>query len=309
MEVLDTYLNEIFQCSNSPVNEQLIRLSNLLNINPAINPYIVRINNLPFLQDKYLNDLIDGKHFYKDEWLAFNEVVISFIRLSNQLNPWSSLESFDLYTTYINDLSVAFNNANRGYLITYLVKNTIRFVMPIATKLDYQLYYKENCMKPRLAYLASILLKIFNNIRSQLSGDASDTTIKVSSKSSIILYIGIKLCQTYFKLSNPLLCRNIFSNMNNANLVMGKYDMNEQIQYRFYLGRFYFLKNQLVDAYTHLLWCLQRCPAVTDSSNITRILQYLIPISIAIGKRPNFNFLQQMYYSSPNTTPSFFAIV
>ena len=200
MEVLDTYLNEIFQCSNSPVNEQLIRLSNLLDVNPAINPYIVRINNLPFLQDKYLNDLIDGKHFYKDEWLAFNEVVISFIRLSNQLNPWSSLESFDLYTNYINDLSVAFNNANRGYLITYLVKDTIRFVIPIATKLDYQLYYKENCMKPRLAYLASILLKIFNNIRSQLSGDVSDTAIKVSSKSSIILYIGIRLCQTYFKL-------------------------------------------------------------------------------------------------------------
>lgn len=308
MEVLDTYLNEIFQCTNSPVNEQLVRLSNLLDINPAVNPYIVRINNLPFLQDKYLNDLIDGKHFYKDEWLAFNEVVISFIRLGNQLNPWSSLESFDLYTTYMNDLSVAFNNANRGYLITYLVKNTIRFVIPMATKLDYQLYYKENCMKPRLAYLASILLKIFNNIRSQLSGDASDTTIKVSSKSSIILYIGIKLCQTYFKISNPLLCRNIFSNMNNANLVMGKYDVNEQIQYRFYLGRFYFLKNQLVDAYTHLLWCLLRCPVVPDSSNITRILQYLLPISIAIGKRPNFSFLQQMYYSSPNTTPSFFTI-
>lgn len=308
MDPLDNFLNAVLQCTHSPVDNQLTQLSNLLNVNPSVNPYIVSLNNLPILQDKYLNDRIDNQHFYKDEWLAFNEVVISFIKLSNQLNPWSSLESFDLYTNYVNDLSIAFNNANRGYLITNLVKDTIQFVIPTATKLDYQLYYKENCSKPRLTYLASILLKIFNNIRSQLSGDATDNTIRVSSKSSIILYIGINLCKTYFKLSNPLLCRNIFSNMNNANLSMTKYPMNEQIQYRFYLGRFYLLKNQLIDAYTHLLWCLQHCPVMVDSRNVTRILQYLIPISIVVGKRPNFDFILHTYYSSPSAVPQFFAI-
>lgn len=308
MEALDTYLNEILRSIDSPASDQLVQLSSLLNVNPAVNPHIVRINKLPLLQDKYLNDLIDSKHFYQDEWLAFNEVVISFIKLSNQMNPWSTLETFDLYTSFVGDLSVAFNNANRGYIVTWVVKDTIGFLMPVATRLDYQLYYKENCTKPRLAYLASILLKIFNNIRSQLSGDASDTTAKVACKSSIILYIGIKLCQTYFKLSNPLLCRNIFSNMNNASLVMGKYAMNEQIQYRFYLARFYLLKNQLIDAYTHLVWCLERCPVLPDTPNVTRVLQYLVPVSIVIGKRPNLAFLAHTYYSSPNTVPQFFAV-
>ncbi|CUM67607.1 uncharacterized protein PRCAT00005307001 [Priceomyces carsonii] len=300
MDVLEEYLDRLSRCGGLSSNQQAVELLALLNLDPQTNPYIVKINSLPFKREKQIHEMIDSKHLYNDDWLAFNEVVFSFIKLSNQLNPWSVLESFDLYTLFLNDVSVAFSNYNRGQVLSYLVKSTINIIIPMAVKLDHQLYYKDNCARPRLAYLASILLKIFNNIRSQL-GDTNDNPLK----KSIILFVGGKLCSIYFRLSNPLLCRNIFSNMNNANLSFTSFEINEQIRYRYYLARFYMMKDQLVDAYQNFTWCLLRCPFLQNNRNITNILRYLLPISIVIGKRPNFAYLRTTYYTDE---PEFFGI-
>lgn len=283
---LTQYLQQVANCAYQ--NDRL-QLSQLLTVDPRVNPFVVRLYNYP-IEDKSLNNLVDNQHFFNDEWLAFNELVISFVRLCKDLNPWSALESYDLYTTFINDLSIAFNNNSRGHFLTSLVKSTIAVVLPMTVKLDFQLYYKDDCLQPRLTYLASVLLKMFNNIRSQLTSN---------DKKSIILFIGYKLCYIYFKLDNPLLCQNIFSNMNNASLQFELFNMNEQIQYRYYLAKFYFIKNQLADAYLHFNWCLKIVsvtPGLLFHNNIALILKYLVPISILMGKRPNFHMIQQTYY-------------
>ena len=276
MDVVHEYLNELASASKSSAPNQITQLTKLLNLNPHINSWIVRLNQANIVNNgdisTAVSKVVDDYNLYDNEWLAFNEVVVSFVRLCNQMNVWSSLESFDLYTTFLLDLSVAFNNNSRGHLLSFLVKDVINVILPLLIKLDYQLYYKEFCTRPRLTYLASILLKLFNNIRSQIN----DTP-----KKTIILFVSNKLCLVYFKLSNPLLCRNIFSNMNNANLKFTGFSRLEQVQYRFYLAKFYLIKDQLVDGYRHLEWCLENC---SGRSNSIRILKYLLPVGMVIGK-------------------------
>lgn len=290
MDVVQQFMLELGQ------NPDRETIATLLSLDIEKNGWIQRLNSVnQVFSSKQLDGIVTT---FDDEWLAFNELVISFIKLSNQLNPWSILESFDLYTSYINDLSVAFNNTNRGSLLSELTRESIEIILPLAIKLDYQLFYQEHCTRPRLTYLASILLKIFNNIRSQVN----DTNQK--HKRSIILFISNKLCLVYFKLSNPLLCRNVFSNMNNANLQFTRFKLIEQVQYRYFLGKFYMLKDQLTDSFTHFSWCLQQCPT-NSTKNITYILQYLLPIGLIIGKNPNFQYIQSLY---GNSVPNFVSI-
>lgn len=306
MNSLDNYLMQVRQATTLRPKQQANKLLGLLLLNPHQNPAVVTFNILGNLDPVQISSAVDARNFYNDDWLTFNQVVVSFIHLANQINAWSGLESFDLYSTYINDLLIAFTNKNHGYLLSPLIESSMEFVIPLATQLDFQLAPKEMNRKPRLTYMASILLKIFNNIRSQLgAGDHAE-----AAKRAIILFIGTKLCLTYFKLANPLLCRNVFSNMNNASLHFDKFPKNQQIQYRYYLARFYLVKYQFVDAYQHFMWCLQHCPRnyLQDNANVSRILRDLIPVAIILGKTPNFAEIYLTYYTSASQAPSFLAI-
>lgn len=306
MDILNDFLLQVNQASRLRPQQQAGKINSLLRLHPSLNPVIVKLNNLGDLDEAQIEDAVQQRNFYNDDWIAFNSVIVSFVRLSNQLNPYSVLESYDLYATFLNDLSVAFTNKNRGYLLSPLIQDTIAFVVPLATQLDMQLLYKENQRRPRLTHIAALLLKIFNNIRSQLgAGDHIE-----AAKKSIMLFIGTRLCLTYFRLSNPLLCRNVFSNMNNANLQLGSYPMNQQIQYRYYLAKFYMVKYQFVDAYQHFHWCLTHCPSnyCQDNDNITRILRDIIPVGIILGKTPNIDNICRMFYSSPAKCPPFLAL-
>ncbi|GEQ69795.1 hypothetical protein JCM33374_g3469 [Metschnikowia sp. JCM 33374] len=306
MDVLEDFLQKLQICTRTDHKQQPQKLLDLLQLNPQKNPFIVRINNLGYLGVSQVSYSVEKRNWFNGEWLAFDNLVISFVKLCNQMNPWSLLESFDLYTTYLNDITVAFMNKTRGYLVTPLLKEVLNQVLTMAKQLDYQMLSKEMYRKPRLAFMASILLKAFNNIRSQLGAEDHIE----ATKKSIMLFIGVKLCQTYFLLSNPLRCQDVFSNMNNANLIFGSYPPNQQLQYRYYLARFYMAKYEFLDAFEHLRWCLSHVPInyTIDSPNVTKILRDILPISILLGKRPKFGNFLRIYYSAPLKCPKFFAM-
>lgn len=306
MDCLEDFLQKVHNYSRLDPRQQQQKLLELLRLHPQANPFVVRINNLGHLSESQISLAVDRRNWFNGDWLAFNQLIVSFVKLCNQMNPWSLLESFDLYSTYVGDMTVAFMNKNRGYLVTALLEDTLKQVLPMAKQLDYQMLLKEMYLKPRLSFMASILLRIFNNIRSQLGADDHIET----AKKSIMLFIGVKLCQTYFLLSNPLLCQNVFSNMGNANLRFSSYHPNQQLQYRYYLAKFYMAKYEFVDAFEHLQWCLSHIPPnySLDNPNVTKILCVFLPVSILLGKRPRFDKYSQIYYSAPLKCPKFLAI-
>ena len=278
MNSVSQLIAEINKTHQSSKQEQFNSLTKLLSVNPAENSFIASIYNSTSATPAppptaALTTL------YDEDWSAFPAVVSSFVRLCTEINPWSVLESFDLYTTYLNNLSIAFNNNNFGWLLSGVIKSTIGLVTPWALQLDTQMFFKENGGKFCLNYIASVILKIFNNIR-----------INSTYKESIILYLGNKLCFIYWKLDNPLLCRNIFSNMNNTSLKLADFPLGEQLKYRYYLARYYFIKYELMESFELLKWCLTR---TSSGKNQQLILELFIPISLVIGKTPNFAVLKQ----------------
>lgn len=306
MDVLEDFLQHIGSALRLPPKQQCEKLAVYLSVHPEKNPYIVKINSLGPLNESLLIAAIERRKWHNDEWSAFDILVKSFLSLSNQLNPWSLLQSFDLYSTYLNDICVAFSNKSRGHLLTTLFRDVVDAVIPMAAHLDTQMALKELGRKPRLNYVAAVILKGFNHIRSLLG--AND--LAENMKKSVLLFLGARLCSIYFTLSNPLLCQNVFSNMNNANLHISAFPKEEQMFYRYNLARFYMVKYQLVDAYEHFMWCLRNVPTnyFKDNENVTSILRLVIPISIILGKRPNIEAFKQKYYTGPATTPSFFAL-
>lgn len=281
MNVINSFLEEINQTLSLQSDQKISQLTRVLSIIPSNNAYISKINTTTNgIEFKAIATV------YDDDWPAFNNVVCSFLKLCDEIDPLSLLKSFDLYTAYLNDLSIAFNNNKYGWLLSNIVRESSDLIIQWAVKLDLQLYYHEQGGRYRLNYLASVLLKMFNHIRSQIN-DIN------SYKRSLILYLGNKLCLIYFKIDNPLLCRNIFSNMNNTNLHLSDFTLMEQLQYRYYLSKFYLIKYQLLDSFFHLSWCLTNSLA-KSTKNTNMILELLIPISLALGKIPNFKYIRQI---------------
>lgn len=306
MDVLEDFLQQIGSVLRLPPKQQSEKLAQYLSVHPERNAYIVKLNNLGNINNHLIIEAIERRKWHNDEWSAFDILIKSFINLSNQLDPWSLLQSFDLYSTYLNDISVAFSNKSRGHLLTDLFRDIVEAIIPMAAQLDTQMALKELGRKPRLNYVAAVILKGFNHIRSLLG--AND--IAENMKKSILLFLGARLCSIYFTLSNPLLCQNVFANMNNANLHISAFPKEEQMFYRYNLARFYMVKYQLVDAYEHFMWCLRNVPSnySKDNGNVSTILRLVLPISIILGKRPKIDNFKQKYYTGTATTPSFFSL-
>ncbi|CAN6631852.1 hypothetical protein TRVA0_013S01530 [Trichomonascus vanleenenianus] len=153
----------------------------------------------------------------------------------------------------------------------------------------------------RAEYISSVLLKIFNSIRAekstgpgdQISRNASYETrqqVAVTSRKAVILFVANSLCRLYFNLRTPSSCANVFSNIHTAKVKFAGFSQAEKVEYRYYLGRFYLMKNQLVSAYKHLRYSFDNCLA-TSGRNRQLILHYLIPASLLLGKLPSLYLL------------------
>ncbi|CAK9435935.1 uncharacterized protein LODBEIA_P05490 [Lodderomyces beijingensis] len=281
---VEQFLADINRTFTGPQDDQKFQtLTRLLCVDPTENRYVTSIYNNT-AASSHVSSSIHTE--YDADWPAFGSVVSSFIRLCQLCDPWSALRSFDLYTTYLNDLSIAFNNNNFGWLLSGVIKSTIGMVLPWALRLDRSMFQREQGGRYRLGFMASVLLKIFNNIR------VNDTN---KYKKSIMLYLGNKLCYIYWKLDNPLLCRNIFSNMNNTSLKIDDFPRGEQLKYRFYLAKYYFIKYELIECFRHLSWCLVN---TSSAKNQKLVIELLLPVSLVLGKKPNFGSLQQQVHDA-----------
>lgn len=301
MAELAEYLQQLLHATQLAPLEQPAALRRLFLLDPRTNTHLARLNGA--LLSANVAQLVELRGFYGGDWPAFESAVVLFVLLATELNPWLLLELFDLYSSYANDMAVAFGNSSRGQLVAGPLRDAVDVVLPMAAKADATLHFKENGTFPRQTFLAGLLLRIFNGVRSQLGGDNAETARK-----HVMVFVGVRLCRLYFRIESPLLCRNIFSNMNNAQLLFGAFAYNDQLQYRYYLARFYLLKDQLVDAYQHFSWCLARCPPVLDNPNVSRLWGHLLPVGLVLGKRPRWAEVHRAYYSAPAAVPAFFAV-
>ncbi|KAH3677570.1 hypothetical protein WICPIJ_008977 [Wickerhamomyces pijperi] len=241
----------------------------------------------PFLQslnDQQIESRIKSMNLFDRDWGAFTLLAISYLKLVRDFNPSSILRSHDLFLIYYNDLTVSLLNNQFGNSLAHLFKDTTRFLIPLMKRLDHML--NENVKGKRfkrLIFISTSLTKVFNHLRA----------LKVmSEKKKMIVFIVNRLNMVYFTINNPLLCANIFANMNNMqNFKFSLFAKEEQVEYRYILARYYIIKNQLTKAYFHLNWCFVSNHS-SSQVNALKILRYLIPVGLLIGRYPSKRFLQ-----------------
>lgn len=139
----------------------------------------------------------------------------------------------------------------------------------------------------RTNYLSTLLLKTFNNIRAEKTLDTQNGTYL--SKKNIILFVANMLCRSYYILKTESSCANVFSNIHTGKLKFSSYSKSEQVEYRYFLGRFYLSKEQLSRAFDHLTWAFKNCLSNTPQQRL--ILKYLISASMLLGKLPSEHLL------------------
>lgn len=263
-------------------SQQLAELLTPHVLNPATAALQQSVQNW---SDQQVTKSVEQAQLFDGGWGGFEQFVSSYIRLVRDLDPFSESNSFDLVVSTFTDLQVAFSSA-RGVCLTHTVAVWARKIVNGAFQYDKQFNQVQNAAPeyPTSEYLATPLLRLFNTTRTERSDDPF-------TRKSIILHLACLLCRVYFHIRQPTLCANVFSNMSTAGIRLSAYPKSQQVEYRFYLGKFYWLKSQLKNAYLHLYWSWNNC--YTDSPNKRLILKHLVAVSLLLGIVPTRELLQQ----------------
>lgn len=245
------------------------------------------------------------------KWSRFELLLESFVRLCAQIDPWSAWNSCDLVLDFYQCLSQCISTDGPGSenLIDLFVETT-NYVVLFATELDKQYLRLGTRRWQFLSHIAAIISKVFNSIK-QTSSRPGDLNLEHSvesferlpRKQMILLYLVNKLNNIYFKIGSPQLCANIFKNFRPKSMASGFsiYPMKQQVEYKYLLGRYYFLNGmmsnaflQLSDAFIQLHALYLNLNHESLRRNLVRILRYLTPCGLIVGKMPNIEHISQL---------------
>lgn len=276
-----------------------------------------------YYDDQRLVDMVKSSNFYSGKWTRFNIMIVSFLKFCQNIDPWSSWNSCDSIFQFYSDLNNCILNDTYPVdeLIDIFIENT-EYVIPFAELLDSNYRYLQVKRFQFLSYTSSVISRTFNSIKSQYPSsniihnqndrlDQLDSTL--SKKQQILLYLVNKLNNIYFMIQSPQLCSNIFRNFKPKSSIknFNEYPMWQQIEYRYLLGRFYLLNNRVSNSFVqlntsfNLLFKSYQIMNILDDPrskrNLQRILKYLIPLGVIMGKLPNLSFVSKILVEEENS--------
>ncbi len=290
---LDQFLNDI-KDSRTPVD-----LSSFLDINPLTAKHLPALQqSLQSYGDDQLGSMIENKHFYNNDWPAFEIMIEKYLIFAKNVDPWSLLNSIDLMIDFYSSLSVALNNKQFHTILFKLTYNVTNLIIPLTKFVDTKVMQIENRVNnyPRLSYLSTIMLKVVNNIRGspaldELGSSESRDTI------SVLMSVCVLLCNLYIFIDSPILCNNVFSNMNVLRLDKRLTSKSQLINYRFVLGKFHLGQSNYFLAYKHFIWCFENIHRDISVHSLVKILKYLIPCGLLVGKVANIKLLEGLIHN------------
>lgn len=289
-DALNKFLDKIAQSKSQN------KLQNVLNINPATARHLPELQrDLQKYGNKQLESIVENRHFFDNSWPAFETMVTKYLIFAKDFDPWSLLNSIDLMIEFYHSLSVALNNKQFHRHLFATTYQTTKLLLPLTKFVDCKVMQMENRTNnyPRLSYLSTVMLKVVNNLRS--SPGLDELGIKSSRYTiSVLMYVCISLCNLYIYIDSPMLCNNVFSNMNILRLDKKLISKSQLIQYRFVLAKFHLCESNYYKAYHHFQWCLLNCHVNTSVSNLVKILKYLIPCGLLVGKVVNIESLTKI---------------
>ncbi|CAL9734717.1 nuclear mRNA export protein Thp1p [Monosporozyma servazzii] len=268
-----------------------------------------QLHNDPRNRDsKVLEELVDSQNFYAGKWTRFNIMITSFLKLCRDIDPWSSWSSCDVIFQFYTDLNNCLLNDTYPVddLVNIFVENT-EYIIPLAQSLDSNHKLLQTRKFQFLAHISSVISRVFNSIKPHnIGNDPNIGSQPLPGKQRILLYLVNQLNNIYFTIQSPQLCSNIFRNFKPKSSIdkFSQFSLKEQIEYRYLLGRYYLLNNRITNAFVQLntafntlLKVFEMTGAINDPRsirNLKRILRFLIPVGLIMGKLPNLNLVKNI---------------
>lgn len=132
----------------------------------------------------------------------------------------------------------------------------------------------------------SILVRYYRNM-------IQDRSAVAVSKKMGCLFVIVHLFKIYFKLNNLRLCNNLVNSVNNASFPQfSSFPKSQTVSYNYYLGRLMVFEEQYDRAEECLDYSFKHCHR-DHLANKSRILQFLIPVKLLLGKFPQERLLQK----------------
>ncbi|QOU21468.1 hypothetical protein BRETT_001192 [Brettanomyces bruxellensis] len=290
---LDLFLNDV-KNAGTPTD-----LSSLLDVNPITAKHLPSLQqSLQSYDDDQLESIIENIHFYNNDWPAFETMIQKYLVYVKNIDPWSLLNSIDLMIGFYSSLSVALNNKQFHTILFKSTFDITNLIIPLTKFVDAKIMQIENRVNnyPRLSYLSTIMLKIVNNIRASPALDDLGSNERKDTI-SVLMSVCISLCNLYIFIDSPILCNNVFSNMNVLRLDKRLISRSQLINYRFVLGKFHLGQSNYFLAYKHFMWCFQNIHRDISVRSRIKILKYLIPCGLLVGKVADIQVLRDLVQS------------
>ena len=275
------------QLLNQLANGNFTQLT--LNLSQNGKEIAILQQQLSGFDDKHLETLVE-QHPAMPNDTRFKIMCTSYLNYARDVDPWSVWSSSDLIFEFYQCLINCLINDNAPHieaLIPVATRET-ELIIGLAEKLDsfhLQLHTRSHQF---LSHISSILSRLFNSIKPPRGG-ASSTSIL--GKQRILLYLVNKLNNIYFRIESPQLCSNIFKNFQPKSMLahFNEYQLDQQIEYRYLLGRYYLLNSQVHNAFVQFNEAFQSLLSLPLTNqaiirNGTRILNYMIPTGLILGK-------------------------
>ena len=278
--------------------------------------------------DEQIEASVRNQQFFQGKWTRFNILVVSFLKFCRDVDPWADYyTNCDIIFEYFSSL----NNCllNDSYQVDSLIDlylETLQLVVRIAKSLDANYTIWGTRKYQFLSYTSSIVSRLFNSIKKPgnknlRGGSQYETSRLASGKQRILLTIVNELNTIYFLIDSPQLCSNIFKNFKpkcGSDSFKTGFPILEQIKYRYLLGRYYLMNERIANAFVQLnssfasLLLISKLSASNSNAtavdsgsnsnsmdprirrNMARLLKYLIPTGLILGKLPNMNLVGQI---------------
>lgn len=219
-----------------------------------------RSSDVPaILQNILWDNAVDiDKLQVQSSWPAMQNFARAYLWWCFYINPGSPLDSLDALKRVFNSLVPALSQPKGESLlglVQSITSEILEFVPPQQT-----------------LWMAQPLLRMFNAIQADRS----------ESKSPILLFVAARLCRVYFFNNQPSLCGVVFNNLKSRDI--SKYPLSQQVEYRYWLGRFHLNREDLDQGFKELNWAYNSC---LEGKNKYTIFEYLAVPSVLVGYMPS----------------------
>lgn len=205
----------------------------------------------------------------QSDFPALDALAKSYLNWCADVDPQNGpIRSFDLFAHVLMSLSAAWADPRDGDCLN----QTIREVVRIAIKI-----WKP--WRETMEWLASCLLRYLQVSRSE-------------TKRPCLLVVSSALCRVYFALGQPIACGPVLDSVNSTAVSLSEFSINEQVEYRYWLGRYCLYRGNAVEAFAHLDWVFNRLNST--SPNRVIVLHWLFVPSILVGRPPTQEVMQAL---------------